>query len=304
MQNLYREEKVMKSKFVKCMTILGIAMMLSACGGETDSNKTVDNETVDNEVVDDSEVANESDFSIEDIDWKVELGVFNGERLGVFNYTNNTDYDLLEMRIEFKPKENLNDEEIALLDSLKEENDLTDEDIDELYIWGYNRQLIESGKPSKGTPCGVSEVNDYIYDMSLYETMEPNMAYISYIKDDDTLISMYYDFKLKKFSEDEVGEVYEWSDSELNSLIPRPEARVVQIGYQTEDYLPIDIYGVDLKYYLSYVEQCKEKGFTNIESEYDTSFRALNDSNISVRVSYIGEEDRMSITVEIEDETE
>lgn len=319
MQNLYREVKGMKSKFIKCMTILSVAMMLSACGGETDSNKTVDNETVDKEVVDDSEVVNESDlketnaetkknekdiiengpFLIDNVEWNVESGSIAGQRVVTLDYTNNTGYPMVDFQIKFRPKDNLNDDEKSILNSLISEYSLSEEQIDELYVGGEIEQLLEPGEKANAVACMITVINEYLYDIELYELMEPDMAYFSYITNDDKLHSAYYDFKLQKYSDDgEIG-IYEWSDNEINNSIPKPEVKVIKILYQNETNLSFDAFGVERDYYLDYVKKCKEFGFDTIDYEYDISFRALRSDGESIMVIYNEDAESMYVTVDL-----
>lgn len=70
---------------------------------------------------------------------------------------------------------------------------------------------------------------------------------------------------------------YEWPDSGLATMLPKPETIKGKISYNYEDSFCIDVYGVSDEEYKAYVKACKEKGFTLDTSGSDDSYYAYNE---------------------------
>lgn len=85
-------------------------------------------------------------------------------------------------------------------------------------------------------------------------------------------------------------ETYQWPNSELAKLLPKPETKNGEIILDSEENLNIDVFA-DEKEFKSYVEKCKEKGFTYDYSSTDTTYSALNENGYDLYISYSEEND-------------
>ena len=65
-----------------------------------------------------------------------------------------------------------------------------------------------------------------------------------------------------------------WPTSNLASLLPKPSQSKGKVSMDSESYLSVDVYGVSKEDYKSYVEDCKEKGFTVDYNSTDSSYSA------------------------------
>ncbi len=225
----------------------------------------------------------------------MEETILDGERVIAFNYTNNTPYTIIDVEMTFKQKEGVSVEQLKAFEEISEH---TEEELSEVYILGYNRKIAEQGETVTESPCSVNGTYLWAESMGLYELMEPDMVSIAYIGHDDKAYAKYYDFKTQKYSDSSEGglDIHEWSDSEISSLLPKCEARVVKITNDEDDSFSFKAYGVSREEYQSYAELCKEKGF--VDDEYDKSYQASNDNGYEVSIYYDVIEEKMSGRIE------
>ncbi len=282
------ENKLQLKKWRKVFCI-GITVMLSAvmitgCG--SNGGKNAGNSSDDTQ-------SKKIPIKIEDIAWSVEQEIVDGEREVVFNYTNNTQYTIGDIEIKFTPKDGVTDEELKVFDSLKEEHDLTDEDMNDLYISGYSHKFAEPKETVGGAPC---EINGYIdvENMAQYEIMQPDMATIAYI-DDGKGYMVYYDFKSQKYSwGDKNGvEIYKWAEGGLSTVIPQPDVMSVSCT-ESDTSLGFTSYGASNEQFNKYVQTCKDKGFTVNASSSKTSYNAENSDGYKLSVYYYAEDERLT----------
>lgn len=78
-------------------------------------------------------------IKIEDIAWSVEEEIVEGEREVVFSYTNNTKYTIGDMEIKFTLKDGITDEELKVFDTCKEEHNIADDKIKDIYFWLFSQ---------------------------------------------------------------------------------------------------------------------------------------------------------------------
>ena len=248
-------------------------------------------------------------INFDDINWSIGECVFEGERCLGLDYTNNTKYPLLGFEIDFALKENLTEEQKAVIDSFKKENtwffsdeiDEEDEYIDEaIEMRVIARRYIEPGESMNGVPCLINNLIDFD-DMTLYEAMEPDVATIAFVGTDNKLHLVFYDFHSKTLTESNNAPVSidEWSDSSISKLIPRVEAKAIIIDYDDDDWFSFDAYGVSYEYFEWYVKACKEAGFTaNVDWDDNESYRAENADEYEVDIEYSSFWQAMSVSID------
>ncbi len=290
-----------------------MALTLAACGDKPASNgsegtnaesETIKDDTGEDEELESKEDDSQASISIEDIDWKVEEGIIDGDRIISFGYTNNTDYTIADVEMKFVQKDDVTPEQRAVFDILKEENSLwTDEDIEKMHILGYNRKVADPGETVGESPCSINGTYTRVKNMEQYDLMRPDTVSIVYIGKDDKLYMMYYDFNTKQYGSSTQGskELYEWSDSELSSLLPKPEFRIVSVGSDDDDYFFFDAYGVSREEFNAYTQQCAEAGFTNVQFEGNDAYRAINADGYEVSLQYDAIDENASGSVEKSD---
>lgn len=235
-----------------------------------------------------SQKAKKIPIKIEDIEWSVDEEIVNGERALAFNYTNNTKYTIGDLLIEFTLKDGITDEELKVFDTIKEENDMTDEEIKDIDITGYSHKFADPQETVSGIVyCSVES------SMAQYEVMQPDIATIVYI-DNDKAYKIYYDFKSQKFSwGDENGiEIYQWAEGELANMIPKPNVPSVLCS-ENETGFGFTSYGASKDQFKEYVQACKDKGFTYDTSNSDTYYNAKNSEGYELSIHYFDRDEQL-----------
>ena len=230
--------------------------------------------------------------NIEDIAWTVDEGVVDGERYVLLNYTNSSNYTLTNFEITFKEKNGVTEKEkVKFYSDIQKKLEASDDDMEEF----KNRSISMHAKTDRvvNPSESVSNVNCYYYggytylkDIEHYNLVEPDIATIKYI-DEDKIFTVYYDYGSKKYSsEAETETAYQWSQTDLGSKIPKPDAKVVESGRDDDAIFMFDAYGLLLEQFNAYVEECKELGYTVEPGSFEGFYSADNAEGYNVYLHY------------------
>lgn len=243
-------------------------------------------------------IADNKTVKIEDIDWGVNESIIDGQRYPVFEYTNNSEYTIVDIEMKFTLKNDLTSEQLSVLNSAKEKYKWTDDKVNETYILGYNRKIVEPETSSKGSACVFNGTYQVVDEIEQYNLTEPDMVQIAYMKADGKVYSLYYDFKNREYTEDSVGIVaIDWSDGEIAKLISKPNVKVLKVSSDKEDKFSFSAFGVSNDIFAEYVNDCKNKKFTNVEFEGINGYRASDSNGYEVDVKYNANEETMNVTI-------
>lgn len=239
-------------------------------------------------------------IKIEDIDWKVGEGLIDDQRIIEFSYTNNSKYTITDVEMQFDLKEGTTQDQLAVFNDLKEKNNWTDDQVSKIYILGYNRKFADPGETVGKSPCVINGTYTLVENMEQYQLMEPSMATIAFIGDDEMMHAEYYDFKSKAYSASSKGamEMNQWSESEISGQLPKPDLKVVMVVTDEDDKFSFTTYGTSSEEYEAYTKACQDKGFTSDESNGNNYFSAANSSGYKVNVSYNAVEESMDVRIE------
>ncbi len=276
--------------------VLSAVMIFSMTGTGCGENGTDSTENALTAEI--SESKEEHKIDISEIDWNVSASVVNGERITALNYTNNSDYPIIDFKIKFTQKPDLTEEEFAVLNDVKEKYEYEDNEIRDIYVAGESKKYTEPGQKVSDIPC---EIDDWyeLDDISILDIMRPDMATIEYIDTDGKGYTMYYDFLNESYGKSSDGgqELQNWSDSELASMIPKPEAYKIDISGSLDNWFSFDAYGMSFDAYTEYVEKLKANGFTSKYSTVrDNDFYGSKD-DITVTVYYRVDNEKIDVTV-------
>ncbi|WP_455527353.1 DUF6591 domain-containing protein [Huintestinicola sp.] len=276
--------------------VLSAVMIFSMTGTGCGENGTDSTENALTAEI--SESKEEHKIDISEIDWNVSASVVNGERITALNYTNNSGYPIIDFKIKFTQKPDLTEEEFAVLNDVKEKYEYEDNEIRDIYVAGESKKYTEPGQKVSDIPC---EIDDWyeLDDISILDIMRPDMATIEYIDTDGKGYTMYYDFLNESYGKSSDGgqELQNWSDSELASMIPKPEAYKIDISGSLDNWFSFDAYGMSFDAYTEYVEKLKANGFTAKYSTIsDNDFYGSKD-DITVTVYYRADNEKIDVTV-------
>lgn len=254
----------------------------------------------------------EVSFDIKDLEWTVEEGIKDGNRIVFFHLTNNSKYVVTKFEISYIQKSGLAEDQIeAYYATAQKQLDIDDEEMSEireeepeivLHAETYN--IIEPGQTEATGRGYYSTGIFYCNDVSAFDLVDPDIATIEYI-DGDVIKKAYYDFKSKKLTVDSETEVaYQWPKSKPATSLPKPDAKVVEVSIDRDDTVWIDVYGMNNDKYQAYVDACKEAGFNKEITSFDTSFYADNDAGDSISISLNEDSFKMDVHVDAADSDE
>lgn len=90
---------------------------------------------------------------------------------------------------------------------------------------------------------------------------------------------------------------YRWPDSELASMIPKPDSKYGKVSMESESSFLIDIYDISSDQYEDYIDACKNSGFTVDYNKFDGFYSADNEAGYSLNLSYDGDDEELSISL-------
>lgn len=247
-----------------------------------------------------TEKISDKTVKIEDIDWSVTESVIDGQRYPVLEYTNNSECTIVDVEMKFTLKEGLTDDQLSVLNSAKEKYKWSDDKISDVYILGYNRKIVEPQEKAKGSACVFNGTYQAVDNMEQYNLTEPDIVQITYMKSDNKVYSLYYDFKKQEYTEDSDSGIaaIDWSDSEIAKLISKPDVKVLKISNDKKDKFSFSAFGVSNEVFEKYVDDCKSKEFTDVGFESTNGYRASNSDGYEVDIKYNANEETMNVTIE------
>lgn len=289
-------------------------ILLTGCGGNEKPNESsvstsveTESQTSTGEEVSTSEEESETgtseeaiDISMDEIAWTVVESNLDGQPIVSFEYTNNTPYVIADVEMEFTQRADVTEEQRnAAFSNLIAERGWTAEEAADVYILGYNRKVADPGETVSSSPCVINGTYTYVESMEQYQLMEPSTATIACLGNDDKVHIIYYDFKSDSYSESTSGahDAFVWSDSELASLLPKPDAKIVQTSRDTETNFSFIAYGITREMFDGYLNQLRENGMDDPEYTGGNRFEVmLNDYGVTVY--YDSVEEDMSCSIE------
>lgn len=236
----------------------------------------------------------EDSIQIEDIDWSVDERVIDGDKCLSFNYTNNTAYTIVDVELKFIQKEGNTVEQIKkVFDDYTSFSNMSDEMISDIYILGYNEKIAESGETVENSHCKIN--NSWrSQKIQQYEFLEPSELKVEYIGSDNKIHYIYYDYKTETYTKsDDVRELYEWKDTELSKLLPKPKFKFVS-SKGDDNSFEFEIKGVDLEQFNSYISDCKNGDFSEEVDKTEDTYNAKTKEGYTLNIEYSSIKEKIS----------
>lgn len=268
----------------------------SASDTITEPNMTIASDKVSEENLSPKEEEHKIDIS--EIDWNVSASVVNGKRITALNYTNNSSYPIIDFKIKFTQKPDLTDEQLAILNIYKEELGFEDDEIRDIYLTGESKKYAGPGQTVSDTRCYINGFWGF-EGSDILEIIRPDMATVEYIDTDKKGYTVYYDFLNDSYGKSSDGgeDLQNWSDSELASMIPKPDAYKIDITSDRSDWFYFDAYGITSDTYTEYVNDLKSMGFEDELGFFDsTSFFGSKD-DVRIDILYNSDDEKMDVTI-------
>lgn len=240
---------------------------------------------------------------IEDLAWKFRNTVRYEEPVAAFDYTNNSDYTIVMLDIQFKMKEGVTSEQLQLPDAVTGEM-ISDEEISDMQPYVYDWIVCDPGETAENAVCYMA-YNTEPTNIKQCELMELQSADIYYIGEDGKQHQVSYSAENDGYSVSEISEeLFTWSDSNYASMIPKPETRIASVEQDDEECLYVKAYDITHDYFLSYVGVCEKQGFVDKypDEEVTYNYYGTNGDGYEINVRFIDYMQYMEITLEKADE--
>lgn len=241
-------------------------------------------------------------IKIDQIDWSVDDGMVDGQRRVVFSYTNDSDYTVCAIDMEFQQRSDVTEEDRALFNELYERNSMWEEmngGPEELYITAVDSRLVDPGEESPAITCTFNHTATAVDNMDQYGLMEPSKLSIGYIADGKKYVE-YYDFENEEYSLDRQSgaKADDWPEDGLADMLPKPDSKLIVSYDDSEERMSVTVYGITRATYEEYVDECKDAGFTEGVDESDTSYEASNGNGTTLDLTYWVYDESMSVELE------
>ena len=256
-----KERKKRRNLIVISLCLAALVLFaLAGCGG--DGNDASSQGTSQSDSKAGFRTPSKDAVKIEDIPWSVEGVIEDGHRRVAMQYTNNTDYVIAAIRMDFKVKPDASDERLeAAFESMRNETWCPDPvgKVKEIGMWCECSISVEPGEDSVQTALEVGSI--YVSDIAQYDLMIPDMMQILYLSEGKLYVES-YDFIAGSYSlSKDVTDVNQWSDSEMSTLVPRFESGYIVDVRDSTDQFAFDAIDVTQEEFEAYVEECKQAGF-------------------------------------------
>lgn len=237
-------------------------------------------------------------IKIEDIAWSMDEEIIDGDRCVAFSYTNNTNKVITYFEMEFTVKDKMTENEKSILEEVKEKYDVSDEELSYAHFSEEIEEILKPGEKSKKEECYDFE------SANEFKIMQPDIATICYVDKDNKIYKVYYDYKNKSYSRDSAApkDLVEWDDNELTKLLPAPKFYSTEILSNSTKHFYFKAFTVTSEQGKSYIEECKDKGFTIDTDSYSSDsyirYSAKNQNNYEVSVSLDIEEKTLRVNID------
>lgn len=225
----------------------------------------------------------------DEIELTVEEGFWYDTRKPVFTFTNNSDFDVITVEIEFSQKEDVTEEQrAAVFSEFMNDDYYKDDDFTEYVIDAYKEELVAPGETSQEAEVALNHTGHSLENVEYFDYFEPSILQIAYLGGDGKAYLEYYDFKTGKYKDASSGgkDITEWSDSELAKMIPEFKAPVRYVTSDSERLFSFDTLGVTAEDFAAYVDKLKKAGFDQVKYDEDDSFAAYNKDGYEAEASY------------------
>ncbi len=274
--------KRLLSLFLVFMLIFSFA----ACGGKTPSPTNDEANSSQSQ----NKVQKQTDHpKIEEISYSFRDTVRYNEPVAAFDYTNNSNYTIVSLQLEFKMKDGVTSEQLQLTHTVRDEL-ITDEEIPEMEPYVYDWIVCDPGETAENAVCYM-DYNTEPTNTAQCALMDLTKAEIHFIGDDTKEHVVLYNAENKGYKLlEQADELFTWIDNDFAKQIPKPETRVAHATMSDDDNkLYIKAYDISYDAFLSYVNECEKKGFQNNypDEEIDYSYGGTNADGYELDIRFI-----------------
>ena len=273
-------------KKVLCL-LLAVVLMLgvAGCGGNVNTSSSSKNNT-----------DGAKNFDVDDLKINISERLLDSEKVVCFNYDNNSNHTVSEVRITYHMKDQTSIDSIKALGK-----PFTEADFDDFFLEGDCLSVTKPGASSELVELTICDDDD-VDTEAVLEYVTPESLFVEYVDDAGYIQQIQHEYASGKDIESADPEkAYQWSDSEMAQLLPKPEADIAYVNFDVEDQLFAKIRVSSKDEFDKYVSQCKDAGFISEGYSSDTSFNAKNETGYELLLTYFRTEYLIDVTLNAPD---
>lgn len=228
------------------------------------------------------------------ISYELSRGITDyGEQSLMLSYTNNTNHPIANIQFMFDVKEDLSAEEQELLSQLQEKFEVSDTQMEWAYFQSNTECYTDIGDTSK--PSAFTFFLNCITDENYCSLADYGKANIVYL-DGEKYYQSTYDFYSQTFTPaSPYKNAFEWLTSETGLTIPQPEGLPTLVSTDDENSGFVNVYNVSLDDFDTYVNTCKEAGFSKVDFDGGDNIAIVNDAGTKLRIYYSSSTNKMVV---------
>ena len=296
-------ELQMETKKVLSAIIVGVMMitsvsLLSACGenASQDSSQSSQSSNSDGTMQDvTTKEVKQKGFDFSKIEWTTSRERKSGKLQQVIEFTNNSDYPIIDLKITFEQKADTTEEDLKVFDELVKDGEMDKEEVPDIYIVGKYDKYIKQGESRTGS-LKINNSHNVTADEQ-FSIMDPSEGTVKYV-DGDKVYAMEYNYLTKKSKV--VGEpkqAYKWPEKALGNQIPKLNCEVTSVECDLDELAIIDGYDCSQSKADEYVEECTKLGYVIEDSFGEYTF--LKKDKIRIEVKYNEDDKTIYICADI-----
>ena len=258
-------------KKVLCL-LLAVVLMLgvAGCGENINTSSSSKNNTDD--------VKN---FDVDDLKINISERLLDGEKVVCFNYDNNSNHTVSEVRIIYRMKDQTSIDNIKALGK-----PFTEADFDDFFLEGDCLSVTKPGASSELVELTICDDDD-VDTEAVLEYVTPESLFVEYVDDAGYIQQIQHEYASGKDIESADPEkAYQWSDSEMAKLLPKPNVEIVKTDCDFEEKFVAKLRVSSEEDFEVFVNQCKDAGFTSEGFSNFMSYNAKNDLGYSLTLTY------------------
>lgn len=240
---------------------------------------------------------------IDELSWSFRNTVRYEKPVAAFDYTNNSDFTIVQLSLYFKMKDGVTAEQLQLISTVTGEL-IPDEEIPDMEPYVLDWIVCDPGETAENAVCYMM-YNTEPTNTNQCELMELNHADICYIGKDGKGHTVSYSAENGGYSVSEIAkDLFVWSESDYAKMIPKPETRIASVVNDDDECLYVKAYDISFDYFLAYIDECEKLGFVDDYPDEDVryNYHGTNADGYRVHIRFIDYMHYIEITLEAADE--
>ena len=248
-------------------------------------------------------------ITLDEFEYTAGSSVVDGQRVVGFSFTNNSEYVVVNARLDMRFKDGVTVEQVRPLLGDDAEwiceqsyDPLTNDNIADKVVCGTSGWYeIGEGESSETSAFSFADYAGWLENGDIVELLEPDVLTIQFLCN-DRIYTEYYDFKGESYSlSSETVDDLAWPDEDKAGSLPRPEGKHTFISGEWDDHVTVQAISMSRDEFEEYVEKLEDAGYS-IEPEENSGFYAdvmSPDEAYELTIGYSDPDGVMSISIDV-----